>query len=429
MESSPVTRKPPPSLVKWPFFLGDILLLGLVVFVLLRAGEALNSWQIAFCVLGVVVGAVLLVAPFVIEFYLKQKLHEAAEAEAVETILRRINVAVGEVMDLHRNQKGDFNQLEHTLAAYEGLSGILDQKAEKLQTQTESIAQLESRLQQWGDAFKGLEKRLEDGLSFKAESAESLIEKTIQSIPEPDFEKGLAPWKSTYREDFKHMEDKLKHLESSIGGIRDRVQDLADRLSENASDKENESNLDSKLDSAPESPHKEPTAVEEEEGIPEPPANVTVEEQQGDLLPAERRMLDKAMGRVEAKRPSNPLAPVNQIINSATSLNKEEDESTSEMETENASEEAGASQLVVLEANILIGIGNKLYLRGEGGGLSWEEGKPLEFVEIGLYRWTSEPVSGVVEAQLYLNDEISALGDSVKLNPGESLQITPEFPE
>ena len=36
----------------------------------------------------------------------------------------------------------------------------------------------------------------------------------------------------------------------------------------------------------------------------------------------------------------------------------------------------------------MIGIGNKPYLRGEGPGLSWDEGVPMNFIEIGKWSWS-----------------------------------------
>ena len=44
----------------------------------------------------------------------------------------------------------------------------------------------------------------------------------------------------------------------------------------------------------------------------------------------------------------------------------------------------GATRLI---ATAYIGIGNRLFIRGEGPGLSWEKGIPLQFVSIGKWRW------------------------------------------
>ena len=52
-----------------------------------------------------------------------------------------------------------------------------------------------------------------------------------------------------------------------------------------------------------------------------------------------------------------------------------------------------------------IGIGNRLFIRGEGPGLSWETGVPLTFVSIGKWRWETNDASRAVTYKLYKNDE------------------------
>jgi hypothetical protein len=82
-----------------------------------------------------------------------------------------------------------------------------------------------------------------------------------------------------------------------------------------------------------------------------------------------------------------------------------------------------------LVARVLIGIGNKPFVRGTGPGLSLEKGVPMEFVEIGQWRWVAP---GAVKEPLTLrilkNDEVPAEGDAIVLHPGQSLDISPVFP-
>ncbi len=82
-----------------------------------------------------------------------------------------------------------------------------------------------------------------------------------------------------------------------------------------------------------------------------------------------------------------------------------------------------------LTARVLIGIGNKPFVRGTGPGLSTEKGVPMEFVEIGQWRWVAP---GVVKEPITLrilkNDEVSAEGDPIVLHPGQSLEVSPAFP-
>lgn len=85
----------------------------------------------------------------------------------------------------------------------------------------------------------------------------------------------------------------------------------------------------------------------------------------------------------------------------------------------------GATRLLVTS---YIGIGNKLFLRGEGPGLSWESGQPLEFVSIGKWRWQSSDLTGSIKVRLFKNDrtECPGLGD-ILLEPGHQTEVTAKF--
>lgn len=85
----------------------------------------------------------------------------------------------------------------------------------------------------------------------------------------------------------------------------------------------------------------------------------------------------------------------------------------------------GATRLLV---TAYIGIGNRLFIRGAGPGLTWEKGIPLQFVSIGKWRWETNDASGPVEFKLYKNDDIecAALG-AQKLDPGYQQEVTAAF--
>lgn len=81
-----------------------------------------------------------------------------------------------------------------------------------------------------------------------------------------------------------------------------------------------------------------------------------------------------------------------------------------------------------LTATAYIGIGNKLFLRGEGAGLSWDEGVPLQFVSIGKWRWETADASAPVKIRLYKNDQIeSTSAGEIELHPGEEHEVTATF--
>ena len=85
----------------------------------------------------------------------------------------------------------------------------------------------------------------------------------------------------------------------------------------------------------------------------------------------------------------------------------------------------GATRLL---ATAYIGIGNRLFIRGEGPGLSWEKGIPLAFVSIGKWRWETTETAATVTFKLYKNDtvECTSLGEQ-SIAPGHLTEVTAAF--
>jgi hypothetical protein len=85
----------------------------------------------------------------------------------------------------------------------------------------------------------------------------------------------------------------------------------------------------------------------------------------------------------------------------------------------------GATRLLVTS---YIGIGNRLFIRGDGPGLSWDKGTPLQFVSIGKWRWETNDATGPVKFKLFKNDDLecAALG-AQSLNPGQQQEVTAAF--
>lgn len=85
----------------------------------------------------------------------------------------------------------------------------------------------------------------------------------------------------------------------------------------------------------------------------------------------------------------------------------------------------GATRLLV---TAYIGIGNRLFIRGTGPGLSWEKGVPLQFVSIGKWRWETPDATAAVTLKIYKNDslECTALGE-LTLSPANQTEVTATF--
>jgi hypothetical protein len=85
----------------------------------------------------------------------------------------------------------------------------------------------------------------------------------------------------------------------------------------------------------------------------------------------------------------------------------------------------GATRLLV---TAYVGIGNRLFVRGVGPGLSQDKGVPLQFVSIGKWRWETADATAPIRVKLYKNDlvECSALGE-IALEPGHQAEVTANF--
>ncbi|MBX3750624.1 MAG: hypothetical protein KF897_11105 [Opitutaceae bacterium] len=85
----------------------------------------------------------------------------------------------------------------------------------------------------------------------------------------------------------------------------------------------------------------------------------------------------------------------------------------------------GATRLLV---TAYIGIGNRLFIRGDGPGLSPDKGIPLQFVSIGKWRWETTEANGAVQVRLFKNDETecTSLGP-ITLEAGQQTEVTANF--
>ena len=83
--------------------------------------------------------------------------------------------------------------------------------------------------------------------------------------------------------------------------------------------------------------------------------------------------------------------------------------------------------LTTVQAKIDVGFGNVLFIRGQGDGLSWNKGTPLECEDASTWVWSTKEAKGKVEFKLLINDEIWASGENVAVNPGETIETVPSF--
>ena len=132
-----------------------------------------------------------------------------------------------------------------------------------------------------------------------------------------------------------------------------------------------------------------------------------------------------------------PVASAPEPISSAAAADEESEEESEEEEvieeieevTEDeaapAADEAAPSAAgsgTALIVNLMIGIGNKPFVRGTGPGLSRDKGVPMSFLGIGRWQWISPDPEAPATVEVWKNDQ-SPMGEALHLPGGEPVEV------
>jgi len=148
---------------------------------------------------------------------------------------------------------------------------------------------------------------------------------------------------------------------------------------------------------------------------PPPPIPIAAVEAQAPKAPPKKRPQRKPP---EQQEPALPLAEPAPEVSDFSQIQPEE-------ASEPAVSADGATRLLV---TAYIGIGNRLFIRGDGPGLNWSKGMPLQFVSIGKWSWETADTAAPVKFKLYKNDEHECSSVGLRqLEPGRQLEITASF--
>jgi len=80
-----------------------------------------------------------------------------------------------------------------------------------------------------------------------------------------------------------------------------------------------------------------------------------------------------------------------------------------------------------VEARIDVGLGNALFIRGQGDGLNWDKGAPLQCVDGKTWSWVAPHAKDKVVFKLLLNDQAWSKGADLVVEAGRKIEVTPEF--
>lgn len=133
-----------------------------------------------------------------------------------------------------------------------------------------------------------------------------------------------------------------------------------------------------------------------------------------------------------ASAPSGPsvTAPETEAVSASAEEDEGEDEEAIEAAEEDeapaapaaASETAAGATGTALIVNLMIGIGNKPFVRGTGPGLSQDKGVPMSFLGIGRWQWVSPDPEAPATVEVWKNDQ-SPMGEPLHIPGGEPLEV------
>ena len=135
---------------------------------------------------------------------------------------------------------------------------------------------------------------------------------------------------------------------------------------------------------------------------------------------------------VAAPAPAAPIAAVEddeeELMDETEPEAAAEEEPADEEAIESAPEPALVAAPVVtadgtaLIINLMIGIGNKPFVRGSGPGLSADHGTPMNFLGIGRWQWVCPQPDAPATVEVWKNDQ-SPLGEPIHLSGGETVEL------
>jgi hypothetical protein len=464
------------TLPKWPFILGDLLLVATALAIAILGNWQLTNWQVVACVLAVALGAALFVLPYIVEYF-------AREQENASVSDQRSAILASHVKELEARSTVMADQITRLSQAQEAAPKEQPPAA----FDTAALRVIEDRLDRQAKQLDAAEQNLKE---MRAAVANPKPAPEKQPAPAATPKAKPAPAPKPEVRPRKPAESQL--LKRAIHEKQDRATQAVDRIIESkiSEDKKETPKVEPK-EKKPE-PLPKPKAEPVPEAKVEPAHSPAAEPKIETPKPAPEPEAVKSPARVASKpkalvlpksapaakpilQPTpKPVAP-EKASASASHESKPEEKSESKQDaeakpepepkpasdTEAKSESGpktapkakakpeseaapslfGASEVPASPAktrakknetactvNSLIGIGNKPYLRGSGGGLNWDRGVVMEFEAIGKWRWNvPADLDAPIEVQVYRNDEDPDTSGKHTLKPGEPLAIDAKF--
>jgi len=117
------------KIAKWPFLVGDALLVGLAAVILFRSESALSVWQMAVCIVAVGGGAWLAVTPFLVEYRAAFRLAESARLQTVLERFANLEAISGQIKNATAHWQTAQEQANRTVTTADNIADRLGAEA------------------------------------------------------------------------------------------------------------------------------------------------------------------------------------------------------------------------------------------------------------------------------------------------------------
>ena len=409
---SPMNLEPAPRFSKLVFFVIDLLLLVTAFVIVFFSKNPYAPLPFVSAVLCIVFAATIAMVPFLRDLAANVEDDKKAERERLVEQVQRLQAATESLARAAAQIKAVEEAVHKTAHAAENLPYRMQEK----------LAEFNQQLAQTEDEEK---ERMGEELATLRQSESERLQAIADKI-----HKATGDWAAlevATRKQLAAAQDAVARLDEKLKGTFTQLESRVVALGQAVAP------------AVRATPPAAPAPVPAVETKPEPVAtqavvieSVTLSEAAPDAPVIEEPKPRKP--RAPRKpRPEETLAPVSEpaaapIAESGGSSDSTPPQSGNEESpaapTESSTSSDGATRLL---ATAYIGIGNKLFIRGDGPGLSWDKGVPMQFVSIGKWGWASQDAAAPVRCKLYKNDETVAVSGEVVLEPGKHVEVTALF--
>ena len=384
-----------PRLPQWPFLLGDAVLLACAALLATYAPATFSNSVILTIALCVALAAILGVIPFLADYANKQDEALDERQRGLEALTRTVADAAEQISVAANSLHKLTDLARQQLAQAEALPKHVEENIQKINLEFSAIAASAE------ESLRHEIKTLRTSETRKLDDAAAKIQKILNDLEKVGIQTTAGSGEKNSRVEFKdRLPNKPIVTTSDSSATSNQVRKPT---------VEDSGALEKPLQKAEPEVIGQPTDLIETttEAVSPPPQSLPINKQSAQKKP----------------KPILPEKPALISNHNDEVLTLTGEDENPEMPKTITSD--GATRLFV---TAYIGIGNRLFIRGDGAGLSPDKGVPLQFVSIGKWQWESKDATKPLHVSLYKNDEIECLSPgALNLEPGHQVEVSASF--